>query len=213
MNQLFMPLGLRLIIGAFVSIVLGIIMVTVAVGFEFMSITNVHQPLSSSILDGSITLAVGYMLYLFARSVIGKHSALFILETFPYVANQIEEKLSNDSISREEASKLSTSLHSHVNTMNTLDGFAHIIKLAYVLITATFIGLSFFAYYKPIDIDVGKFAIFETVTIIGLYFSVLVYMYMVNKKAYELAYRSIPARKIEWEAKKFGYLANMEDTL
>jgi hypothetical protein len=186
MNQLFMPLGLRLIVGAFVSIVLGIIMVTVAVILEFMRITNDNEPLSSSILDGSITLAVGYMLYLFARSVIGKHSAVFILETFPYVANQIEEKIANDSISREKASKLSTSLHSHVNTISALDGFAHIIKLTYVFIIVIFIGLSFFAYCKPMDIDVGKFAIFETVTIIGLYFSVLIYMYTVDKKAYGL---------------------------
>lgn len=186
MNQLFMPLGLRLIIGAFVSIVLGIIMVTVAVGFEFMSITNANQRLSSSILDGSITLAVGYMLYLFARSIIGKHAAVFSLETFPYIANQIEEKLSNDSITGEEASKLSALLHSHVNTIGALDGLAHIIKLTYVFMIVIFIGLSFVAYYKPMDIDVGKFAIFETVTIIGLYFSVLVYMYTVDKKANKL---------------------------
>lgn len=186
MNQLFMPLGLRLIIGAFVSIVLGIIMVTVVIGFEFMSITNVNQPLSSSILDGSITLAVGYMLYLFARSVIGKHSAVFILETFPYVTNKIEEKLSNDLITREEASKLSALLHSHVNTISALDGFAHLIKLTYVFMIVTFVGLSFIAYHKPMDIDVGKFAIFETVTIIGLYFSILIYMYTVDKKACKL---------------------------
>jgi len=186
MNQLFVPLGMRLIIGAWLSIIFVIIMTSIAVGFEFMTFKNINQSLSSSILDGAITLLVGYMVYLFVRSVVGKHSAEFILKTFPYVTNKIEEKLSNDLITEDEATKLLTSLYRHVNTISALDGFALIIQLSYLLIVLIFIGLSFVAYIKPMDIDVGKFAIFEVVTMIGQYFSVLIYMYTVDKKAYKL---------------------------
>lgn len=186
MNQLFMPLGIRLIIGAWLSIVLGIIMTSIAVGFELMAFKNINQPLSSSILDGAITLLVGYLLYLFARSVVGKHSAEFILDTLPFVTNKIEEKLSDDVITEDEATRLLTSLHRHVNTMGALDGFAFLIQLSYLLNVLIFMGLSFVAYYKPMDIDVGKFAIFEVVTMIGLYFSILIYMYKVDKQANQL---------------------------
>lgn len=187
MNQLFIPLGIRIIIGAWLSIILGIIMTSIAVGFEFMTVKNINQPLSFSIFNGAITLLVGYLVYLFVRSVIGKHSAEFILETFPFVTNKIEEKLSNDLITEDESTKLFASLYRHVNTINALDGFALIIQLSYLLIILIFMGLSFIAYYKPIDIDVGKFAIFEVVTMIGLYFSILIYMYTVDKQAGKLA--------------------------
>lgn len=186
MNQLFVPLGMRIIIGAWLSIILGIIMTSIAVGFEFMTLKNINQSLSSSILDGSITLLVGYLVYLFVRSVVGKHSAEFILETFPYVTNKIEEKLSNDVITEDEATKLLTSLYRHANTISALDGFALIIQLSYLLIILIFMGVSFVAYYKPMDIDVGKFAIFEVVTMIGLYVAILIYMHTVDKKIYEL---------------------------
>lgn len=186
MNQLFLPLGIRIIVGAWLSIILGIIITSIAVGFEFMTVKNINHPLSASILDGAITLLVGYMVYLFVRYVIGKHSAEFILETLPFVNTKIEEKLSNDVITENEATRLLTLLQRHVNTICALDGFALIIQLSYLLIILIFIGLSFIAYYKPMDIDVGKFAIFEVVTMIGLYCSILIYMYTVDKKAYTL---------------------------
>ena len=47
----------------------------------------------------------------------------------------------------------------------------------YVLITVIFLLLSLVAYYKLMDIDVGKFAIFEMVGMIGFYFSIVIYMY------------------------------------
>ena len=188
MSKAFLPLGTTFIFGAWFSILLGAIMVGVAIGFEFITLNNTDQSLDASILNGAITLSVGYVLYLLIKRFIGNFSAVFTLETLPDIHIKIEEMMATNSITNDEASEKRTQLMNYVNIMGALDGMMVIIGWSYILIVMIFVVLSFVADYKLIDIDVGKFAIFETAALIGLYFIMIIYMFIINERAHKLVY-------------------------
>jgi hypothetical protein len=186
-----MPLGIKIILGVFLSIVLGIILISIAVGFEFITLKNIDKPLNTSILDGTITLMVGFLIYYYMSIVIGKYSAEFTRKAFPFASSTIKDNLFSQIITDEEVFERKKILHEYLQIMHTLDVTIILFRWSYVLITVIFVALSFVAYYKPIAIYVGKFAIFEMVTMIGLYFSILIYMYTIDKQAYKLSVKLI----------------------
>ena len=133
MSKISMPLGIKIIFGVFLSIVLGIIIISIAIGFEFITLKNIDQLLSASILDGTITLMVGILIYYYMSIVIGKYSAEFTRKAFPFASSTIEDNLFSQIITDEEVFKRKKILLEYLQIMHALDMTIVVIRWGYSL--------------------------------------------------------------------------------
>lgn len=186
MYNILMPLSVKITIGAVLSIIVGTIVLAISIGFDFITLKSENQLVSASILDGSITLLVGFAFYKIVAKNVGQYTAEFTLTAFPVLMHKIEEKQSMKLLSENEALEVQKSLYSHVETMHVFDGLMSVAKWVYFLVLFIFIILSAIAYTQMVSLDVTKFAIFETVAIMGLCFSILVQVHIVYKNAYAM---------------------------